>query len=315
MLLIKIKENTNYNMLAFFRVIKFAFQDVGRNISLSFMTILILVLMLLSMNTLVIVQVLTNKAVHTVKDQIDVSVYFDNEVTDEQVAELRGYVDAFPEVVDIEFLSREQVLETFRELHKDNSDILASLGEVGDNPLGPTMIIKTREPSDYQKIIEALSIPEYENLIEAKTFADTERAIERISTITAQVEKAVFVLNILFAIISFFVIFNTVRVAIYTQRREIGIKKLVGATNWFVRGPYLVEALLFSILSVFITGLVVYGAARLLDPFIEVVFGDAGFLTSYFSSHILVLATIELCGVLILTIFTSGLAMRRYLRT
>lgn len=301
-------------MLSFLRIIKFAFQDVGRNISLSFMTVLILVLMLLSVNTLVIVQAITEQAVATVKDQIDVSVYFQSDVTQEEIDEVRSYIDSFPEVTEVTYVGTDEVLAQFREMHKDNPDILASLDELGENPLGPTMIIKTREPGEYQNIITALGVPEYEHIIEAKTFADTEKAIDRIGAITGQVEQSVLILSALFTIIAFFVIFNTIRVAIYTQRIEIGIKKLVGATNWFVRGPYIIESILFSLCSVIIAGALIWVTIGLLDPYVAVILDAEYFLTNYFNSHILVLAGSQFLAVLALTIITSGLAMRRYLR-
>ena len=301
-------------MLSILRIIKFAFQDIGRNISLSFMTVLILVLMLLSVNTLVIVQALTEQAVVSVKEQIDVSVYFQSDVTEEEITEVRNYIDSFPEVTTVTYIGTEEVLAQFRETHKDNQDILAALDELGENPLGPTMIIKTREPGEYQNIITALGVPEYENIIEAKTFADTEKAIEKIGTITGQVEQAVLVLSVLFTIIAFFVIFNTIRVAIYTQRVEIGIKKLVGATNWFVRGPYIIESVIFSMVSVAIAGVFIWMTVGLLDPYVAVILDTEYFLTNYFQSHILFLAGSQFMAVLALTIITSGLAMRRYLR-
>ncbi|MBT4071292.1 MAG: hypothetical protein HOE80_01055, partial [Candidatus Magasanikbacteria bacterium] len=145
-------------MVSLFRVIKFAFQDLVRNMSLSFMTVVILVLMLLSMNTVIVVRALTNEAVNTVKNQIDVSVYFRHDVTDEQVKEIKDYINAFPEVVSITFLDKEMVLAEFREKHKDNESIIASLDELEENPLGATMIVKTREPSDYTKVITSLAV-------------------------------------------------------------------------------------------------------------------------------------------------------------
>ncbi|PIT86028.1 MAG: hypothetical protein COU33_05370 [Candidatus Magasanikbacteria bacterium CG10_big_fil_rev_8_21_14_0_10_43_6] len=301
-------------MLSFLRIIKFALQDVGRNMSLSFMTVLILVLMLLSVNTLIIVQALTEEAVQNVKEQIDVSVYFQNDVTEEEILEVRSYVDSFPEVTEVTYIETDEVLAQFRETHKENPDILASLDELGENPLGPTMIIKTREPGEYENIITALGVPEYEHIIEAKTFADTEKAIDKIGIITKQVEQAVLVLSILFTVIAFFVIFNTIRVAIYTQRIEIGIKKLVGATNWFVRGPYIVESILFSLFSMVFAGVIIWFAIQFLDPYIAVILDSQQFLTNYFRSNILVLVGSQFFAVLALTIITSGLAMRRYLR-
>ena len=301
-------------MLSFLRIVKFALQDIGRNFSLSFMTVLILVLMLLSINTLVAVHVLTEKAVSSVKEQLSVSIHFRQDVKDEQVTEVQSFINSFPAVTSVEFLNRDEVLQQFKDIHKENPDILSSLNELGDNPFGPTMIITTREPSDYEKIITAISVPEYEGIIESKTFQDTQKAIDRIGSITAQVQKFVFVLTGLFGIISFLVIFNTIRVAIYTQRIEISIKKLVGASNWFVRGPYLIEALVFTFLSVILTFVIMYFVVQFIDPFVSVVFSSEKFLTNYFLSHILVLAGAEFGIVLLLTFVTSFLAMRRYLR-
>jgi len=301
-------------MLSLLRVIKFAFQDMARNFGLSFMTVLILILMLLSINTLVVINVLTGEAVRLIKDQIDVSVYFSYDATDKEIQEIKSYTQSFPEVVNIDYFTREQVLEQFKTQHGDDKDVLAALSELNENPLGATMVIRTREPKDYSKIISALNVPEYENIIEAKSFGDTEKAIGRVHTITTNVEHFGYALSVLFAIIAFLIIFNTIRVAIYTQRIEIGIKKLVGATNWFVRGPYLVESLFFTCLSVAVTAAIVYFAIRFLEPYVAVVFQKTGILTNYYLSHKMQLTGVQFIAVLFLTIFSSLLAMRRYLR-
>lgn len=301
-------------MHSFFGIIKFAFQDIVRNASLSFMTVLILVLMLLSVNTVVIVDILTKQATASIENQINVSIYFDHEATDEQIAELRSYINSFPEVVDIVFFTRDEVLEQFKAEHAQNPEILDSLNELQENPLGATMVVKTRNPSDYKKVIDALNVPEYENIIEAKTFGDTEKAIERINTITTQVEHFSLALSAFFAVIAFIIILNTIRVAIYTQRTEIMIKKLVGATNWFIRGPYLVVAFIFSALSTIIAYALVLAGTNLLDPYISIVFQTNPFLTMYFKSHILMLVGIQFAAVLLLTSVSSMLAMRKHLR-
>jgi cell division transport system permease protein len=302
-------------MVTFFRAIRFAFQDILRNFSLSIMTILILVLMLLSLNTLLIVRVLTVEATQTVKDLVDVSVFFSKTATTDDVNEIREYIRTFPEVIDEKYFTPEEVLLDFKAQYAYNQTILSSLDELGDNPLGSMLIIKTRATEDYQKIISALSVPEYEKIIEAKTFSDTEKAISRIHTITSQVEKFSVVVTGLFGLIAFIIIFNTVRVAIYTQRTEIAIKKLVGASNWFVRSPYIIEAFIFTLLSMAITVGVMYGAVILLDPRVAFVFGEANILTNYFTSHILVLVGGQALAVLVLTVTSSVLAMGKYLRS
>jgi len=303
-----------FMLYSILRIIKFAFQDLIRNISLSIMTVLILVLMLLSINTLLVIRLLTSEAISLVEKEIDVSVFFDNDAADNQIQEVLDYVSQFPEVVDYEYLSKDAVLAEFKDLHQDNPEILASLDELGDNPLGSTLVIRTRAPSDYKKIIDAMRVPEYENIIEAKTFGDTETAIQRIGGITTQVERFIFGLSALFVVIAFLIIFNTFRVSIYTQRTEISIKKLVGATDWFVRGPYMIEALIFSVVGVIITFGILFLTLGFIDPYVEVVFEQAALLTNYFTSNILTLLGIQFGAVLLLTVFSSLLAMRRHLR-
>ncbi len=296
------------------RMLKFAFQDIGRNFGLSFMTVLILVLMLLSVNALWCVRIITQEAVSLIKDQVNVSVYFSAEAGEKNVTEINKYVSAFPEVVSVQLQNSDEVLNSFKKRHSQSKDILAALAELDKNPFGPTMVIKTREPGDYKKIIKALSVPEYEHLIEAKSFDEHESAIEKIQNITNRTEKAVAGLVLLFAGISFLIVFNTIRSAIHTQKIEIGIKRLVGASNWFIRGPYLVESFIFSILSLVISTILIYFALTFVDPYLSVIFPSSFSLTNYYNSNILYVFGVQFISVLILTTLSSGLAMRRQLR-
>lgn len=285
-----------------------------RNIGLSSMTVFILVLMLLSVNVLWSVDVMTKEAVSMVKDQINVSLYFATDAKDKDVTEIKGYLGAFPEVVNLQLQTREQVLESFKDRHRMSAEVLQALDELGGNPFGPTLIVKTREPGDYKKILAGLNVPEYENLIEAKSFDGQEGAIDRLHTITGRIERVGLGLSALFALISFLIIFNTIRVAIQTQKIEISIKRLVGANNWFIRGPYLLESLIFTISSIVITAGIVYLALHWIDPYLAVVFPSDFSLTKYYNSNILYLFGSQAVAVLLLTVVSSTLAMRRQLK-
>ncbi len=301
-------------MISFFRMIKFALQDLIRNLSLSFMTVVVLVLMLLSINTLIILKFLTNEATSAIKEQIDVSVFFVQDVTDEQVQEVHRYLSSINEVTDIRLSSREQVFEDFKREYKDNPEILESLDELSGNPLGPTMIVKTRDPKSYEKVITLLGVPEYEDIVVAKTFTDTEKAIEKIDQITKQVEKFSLILSVIFGVIAFLIIFNTVRVAIYIHRIEISIKKLVGATNWFIRGPYIIEALIFSIVSMIITFFIIMYISGFIDIHIQLVFGRINLLTNYLQSNIILVFGTQFIAVVGFTTLSSIMAMSKHLR-
>lgn len=301
-------------MRSFWRVVKFAFQDLFRNFGLSLMTVCILVLMLLSVNVLWSVDTVTKEAVKLVKNQINVSLYFKPETSEKEVAEVKKYIGQFPEVVDLTSVPRAEVLAQFRQKHNLSADVLSALDELGDNPFGDTLVIKTREPEDYARIMSALNVPEYENMIESKSFEGHEEGIDKIQNITNRIEKLGFGLSILFALISFMIIFNTIRVAIYTHRIEISIKRLVGASSWFIRGPYIVESVIFTIFSVGVTAVIMFLALRWIDPYLAVVFPNGFNLTNYYNSNILTLFGLQAAAVLLLTILSSFLAMRRQLK-
>lgn len=301
-------------MTSFLRIIKFAFQDIARNLGLSFMTVFILVLMLFSVNLLLSAELLTTQAVSLIKDQVNINIFLKNTTSDKDTDELVSFIKNFPEVTQVNVLNPAQVLELFKNRHKTSPDVLEALKELDGNPFGPTISLKTREPGDYQKIINNLAIPEYQSIIDAKSFEGNETAVEHLQVITNRVETVVAGLAVVFAIISFLVIFNTIRVAIYTQRTEIGIKRLVGANSWFIRGPYLVTALVFSVLSVVITSAIMYALLGKLDPYVSSIFTGQFSLTNYYTSHILYLLLIQFGVVLFLTVVSSGLAMRKHLR-
>lgn len=302
-------------MRSIFRVIKYALQDLGRNFGLSSMTVFILILMLLSVNILWSVDVLTQQATGLVKDQINISLYFKSETTDKNMEEVEKYLSNLPEIIQMQKVSREEVLETFKNRHKLSIEVLSALDELEENPFGPTLIIKTKEPQDYKKVLLAVDVPEYDALIETKSFEGNEEGIEKIQNITNRIEQVGFGLAVIFAIISFLIIFNTIRVAIHTQRVEISIKRLVGASTWFIRGPYIVEAFIFALFSVSLTFSIIYAVLYWVDPYLSIVFSNGFTLTNYYNSHIILLISLQFVSVLLLTFISSGMAMSKQLRS
>jgi cell division transport system permease protein len=301
-------------MLAFLRIIKFAFQDIWRNIGLSFMTVLILILMLFSVNMLWSVKVLTNEAVSLVKDQVSLATYLVPSVSDKEVMDLKNQIESISEVEKVDTMSRAQVLESFQKRHQMSPEVLDALKELGTNPFGPTLMIKTKEPDSYKEVLSVLNSPNYASIIESKSFEGHEDALVRLQSITNRVENMGLGLTLAFGLIAFLIIFNTVRVAIFTHRTEISIKRLVGAHNWFIRGPYLVESLLFTVISVVITAVILYFVFQKLDPYLGAVFPQDFSLTNYYRSNILYLALVQTTSVLVLTTLSSSLAMRKQLK-
>ncbi len=295
------------------RIIKFAAQNIWRNFGLSFMTVTILIVTLLSFNVFIAMSAMTRHAVATVKEKIDASIYFGPEATDQQVQEVQEFLHTFPEIKAMTLQTREQVLDAFKEKHKSKADVMASLEELGANPFGPTLVITTYEPGQYETVLKALNTPDLQKIIAGKTFDNNDGFLPRLQLITKRVEQFVLGVTALFLLIAFLIIFNSIRVAIYTQREEISIKKLVGATNWFIRAPFLLVGVAYTLVSVGATMVIIFVMLGFIDGPIQVVFNASFSLITYFRTHPLIFVY-EIAAVLALTWFSSALAMRKYLR-
>lgn len=298
------------------RIVAHALQNIRRNLGLAVVTIMILVLSLISVDALLTVRELTVAAVKAVEQQVDLSIFFTPESSAEQIAAVQKFVSVFPEVTRVDFLSREQALATFRERHKASPEILKSLEILDENPLGAIMVIHTKDTGDYKKIMAALSAKEFETIIQRRSFEERGQVVERVEAWTARAQQFSLWLAVLFCAIAILIVFNTIRVAIYTQREEISIKKLVGATNGFIRAPFFVEGFIYvAVAAAIITGLIAL-AARVIDPLLGPMFVDGGFSINklFFVGWQKTLA-VEFSLTLLIVWATAWFAMRRHLRT
>lgn len=296
------------------RVVKFAFKDFWRNLGLSLMTISILVLTYFSLNLLVIVNFFTDAAIQVIEDRVDISVYFGPDVSDERVHGVRGNLTSLPEVKDVIFISRDEALEQFKKNHADEPDILAALQEVGDNPLGAVLVIKAKDAGQYGPILEALESPAIESLVEDKTVEDHRALIERLTSVTAKVQRTALGLSLVFALISLLIVFNTIRVSIYIHREEIAIMRLVGASSNFVRIPFLIETVLFNLISLGLVAAFVFPALDVIEPSARAFFDADVAVTAYYREHWMRVFGYQLGAVTLLSLIATALSMRRYLR-
>lgn len=297
------------------RTTKFALQNFWRNIWLSIATVLVFVLTLLTINVLLSLNVLTQAAIASVEDQIDVSVYFTQDTSDELIFAAQDYLTGLSQVEGVEYISSEQALQRFSERHRNDSDILAALDTVEANPFGGSLIVSARSPEDFPFILEALNNPTFGNAIESRDFSDHERVIERIQDITTRVRWFALVLAGIFALIAALIVLNSIRVSIYTHREEIGIMKLVGASNSFVRLPFILEGMLFSLLATLLTAAIVLPIASTLEPQLARFFErDTIGLFSYYMQHWYWVFGGQFLALAVLSTLSSTLAMNRYLR-
>ncbi len=299
-------------MLSLLRIIKFSFQDIVRNIWLSIVTITILILALFSINTLLTVQLISQNAVSAVKQKINISLYFKADASEAMILDVRQKVEALPDVKEATFISKSIALETFRNKNKNNPEILNALKELGKNPLSPSLIIIPKNFDNSANLITSLKIME-SDAIESRDFSDNSAILEKINFVTSKVNEIGMFLIAIFVLTSLLVVYNAIRVAIYTHRQEIEIMRLVGASNFFIYMPYLFSAFVYALVSILITIVSFYPFLTVLQPYLEVFFtGYSVNILNYYVDNFLVIFGLQFISVFGITLIASLLAARKY---
>jgi len=296
--------------ITFYRVLKTGFKNFFRNSWLSLATVSIMVVTLLIISSLVILNVLADSALLSLQDKIDISVYFNLGTQETNILKVKNELLELPEIKEIEYVSQEQALVRFRETNKDNPLLLESLEELDSNPLEATLNIKAEQASMYEAILSFVN-NRYLGII-SKIEAD-QNVIERFNSITSALRKSGFILSAVFAILAILITFNTIRLAIYTYKKEIEIMRLVGASNWYIRWPFIVEGVLYGVLGVWICMGILYFMIRFISPKLIGFLPEMNLL-DYFHSHIWAIIGLQLAIGVGLGTASSLIAIRRYLK-
>lgn len=302
-------------MRTLFRIAKFTMQSIWRNAWLSFVTLTIFVLTLLTVNAVLFVNLLADGAVRAIEDKVQVAVYFNPGTSEDMEGAVREYLLSLPQVKTIDSVTADEALEDFKTRHANNPTILAALDEVGGNPFGNAILISANDPDDFDFILQAVRRPEFAESIKDTNYTNYQSAIAKITTLAERVRIGGFVLSAFFALVSILIIFNSIRVAIYVHRDEIAIMKLVGAHDGFVRAPFLLEAVLLTLLATLvIAGIVLLVAGTLSEPIMNY-FGSVDInVWEYFTENGLIVFGGEFLALAALALFTTFVAMQRHLR-
>ncbi len=286
-----------------------------RNFWLSFVTTSVFLLTLLTINSVIVLNVLANASVKSVEGKVQVTVYFGSDVAPDTVNGVRSYLLGLSQVKEVTYQSAEEALSAFREYHRADPVILAALEETDGNPLGQALKIRAYNAADFPFILQALETPEYSPYIKDKNYSDYSSALNLLSGFSNKVRMGFLALAAFFGFIAILIVFNTIRVAIYVHRDEIGIMKLVGANDWFVRGPFLLESIFYALIA---TGLMAGITAAVLytsDTAIREFFAGVDVnLVSYYQANALYLFGTQFAVLSLLGLGTTAFAMRRYLR-
>jgi len=312
LLVIRKKAVIYYNMSSLYRIIKFSFQDITRNIWLTIVTITILLLALFSINMLVTVRVISDNAVAAVKEKIDISLYIKPDTLEEEIIILKNQLASSDKVKSVVYVSQQEALGLFREKYKNNQAVLSALKELGRNPLSPSLTIIPNNFEEAGLLIAELRALD-NRIIESRDFSDNTVILEKINSVTKRInEIGLFIISI-FILTSLLVVYNAIRVSIYTHRQEIEIMRLVGASSSFIYMPFVFSAFIYALLSILLIITIFYPFLTLLQPYLEVFFmGYSVNLLSYFVDNFLLIFGLQFLIVSLINMVASLFAVKKY---
>lgn len=308
------------------RVMRSGFVNFWRNGFVSVASILVMTITLFVVGSLVFNNALLQSSLKDLQGKVDINVYFVATAQEDDIVALKKTLEAFPEVDTVQYMSRDEALAHFKERHADDQLILQALDEVGDNPLGAVLNVKTKEPSQYEGIADFLKqnpalskdgIP----IIDKVNFFQNKVAIDKLSEIISSSRKSNLARMLILMLAAIAVAFNTIRLAIYVAREEISVMGLVGASRMYIRGPFIVVGVIYGLVSAVITILVFYPITYWFGPLF---YPLPVFLTSetigslhlfqYYLANFTQISTIILGSGILLGVIASFLAVRRYLK-
>ncbi len=295
------------------RITKSGFNNFWRNGWLSTATVSVLSVTLFMILGLIMVSVLTESLITDLKSRVDVSVYFTKDTKEADILNMKNDILVLGEVKSVDYISEDDALLEFREKHSENEIIIQSLDALQENPLEASLNIKAKDPSQFEGIVATLEKDQYKDMVNKINYYENKEIIDKLSSFISSIRKVGFSISIVLVIIAFLVAFNTIRITIFTMREEIGVMKLVGATNWFVRGPFVVEGLLYGLVSSLVTIVLVLPMLFFSSPLIANFFSGVN-LFEYFVGNIFQIWLILFAVGSGIGVLGSLIAMQKYLK-
>ena len=289
-----------------------------RNRTVSLSSIFILTITLSIITSFYLFRAVFDYTLDQVKEKVDVRVYLTVDVTEQQASEVKAKILGLTDVKSVSYTSREQALLDFKKKHEGDQLTLQALDELGSNPFGASLSITAKDTSRYEAIASQLAegsglLGEEKGIIDKVNYYQIKDSINKLNSIIGWTNTVGFWLSIIFVLMSCMIVYNTIRLAIFVYRDEIAVMKLVGASNMFIRGPFIVEALLYSIVATVLTVLIFFPATIWVTK--KTVFFFEGLnINAFYTAHLLELVGMLLIFSATLTVISSLLAVRKYLK-
>ena len=298
------------------RISKSGYQGFWRNFTVSLSAIIIIAISLLAFISIYLVSQMLNASIAQLEEKVDVNVYFTTTASTTQILEVRAQLEALEEVRTIEYITREQALENFTKRNEGNEIVLKSLEVLDNNPLGASFNVRAQEISQYATIADTLDRiqvqDQYEGLIDRVNYNQNREAIEKINTLIDWSRTIGLIIAGVLATLAIIIVYNTIRLTIYTVREELAVMRLVGASKFFARGPFIVEGILYGIVGTIFSLVILIPLLYYIAPTLQEIF-ILNVYQAFVDNAVVLVLTMFAIGI-VLGLISSALAIRRYLR-
>ncbi len=300
------------------RVLVAGAKNFVRGDAVSVATVLIMTVTLTLIGSMVFLSALLSFTLNTITNKIDVSVYFVTTASEADILAVKSQIESLPQVESVTYTSAADALTAFRARHANDELTLQALDELGGNPLDASLSIHAKDPSEYGSIVNFLEASPTlssggTSIIDRINYAQNKNAIDRLTLATQAIRNIGFAIVILFAIASILIAFATIRLAIYTAKDEIAVMRLVGASNAYIQGPFIVTGVIAGVIAAALVLLILWPATWYVGAKTVEWFGGFN-VASYYSSNFVLIFFILMGSGIALGAIASVLAIHRYLK-
>ena len=298
------------------RIIKTGFLNFKRGGLVSWAAVMVVTITLSVITAIILLQAVLHFSLAQIENKVDVTIYFTVDAPEDKILLLKSSLEKLPEVAQVSYTSANEALALFRERHQNDYPTIQALDEIDDNPLGAYLNVKAKEVSQYESIANFMKsdntlVLGSASIIDKVNYHQNKLVIDRLNTIISGAQQLGFLITLLLVIISIIVTFNTIRLTIFISKEKIGVMRLVGASKMHVRGPFMVEGVIYGVIATAVTMLLFWPATVWLGRNMTNFLGIN--MYSYYLSSFFQISAILLLSGIILGIISSFLAVRKYL--
>lgn len=302
----------------FKRIIKAGFTTFSRNSFISVASVLIMTVTLAVIGAVIFLNAILSFSLTQIQERVDINIYFYPNVSLERIFSFQTDLETLPEVASVDFVSQEEAIAEFRTRHADDYLTLQALDELDQNPLGASLNVQAVDSAQYESIASFIEsdtslVSGSSAIVEKVNFRQNQEIIDRLNVIINTTQRLGLILTLIFVIISIIITFNTIRLAIYGAREEIAIMRLVGADNRYIRGPFMVEGVLYGLVATLITLALFFPITLWLSGSTTAFFGGLD-LFAYYVNNLAQIAIILLVSGILIGMISSFIATRSYLK-